>query len=406
MQDGQNSKLFKFTALCISVGTLCANVGAMAASAGPISALIFAYSTLNSIAFMAMFAFNMRLAFFISFILYIPTFFMNAAVFGDRNASMLYLVIYLLGAVVLIRSLYSFLVPLTFHTILTFVWLAQPSFPYIPETELAFLADPIASYFRIRASDPNLSFFHYKDAGQIMTWKYVNYTFLIYGLYFGVIAYKIQLGRARDEIHSLLTNVIPPAIIPRISQHRSAHNVVADGHADVSILMADISKFSELAGENPPEKIVEILNKVFSAFDDAVDQYGLEKIKTIGDGYFAVGGAPDPSPDHLERTLRCAAAMHERLEAMTASGEVPDLSMRIGVHVGPVVAGVIGKRKFSYDLWGDTVNLASRLESTGLEGRIQVSEDVYRRTKDLFRFEERGPIEMKGKGEVTAYLMA
>jgi adenylate cyclase len=144
------------------------------------------------------------------------------------------------------------------------------------------------------------------------------------------------------------------------------------------------------------------LNDIFSAFDDLVTAHGLEKIKTIGDGYLAAAGIPTPRPDHAEAAARLALAMHEALsELPTASG----LDLRVGIDSGPVVAGVIGRTKFGYDLWGDTVNTASRMESHAPPGAIQVTERTYRQLEESFTFERRTGVFVKGKGEMTTYIL-
>jgi class 3 adenylate cyclase len=146
-----------------------------------------------------------------------------------------------------------------------------------------------------------------------------------------------------------------------------------------------------------------LLNRVFSAFDELAGQHGLEKIKTIGDAYMVAGGLPEPQPDHLASMARLALAMQESVR--TIGHTSGPLSLRVGLHVGSVIAGVIGIRKFIYDVWGDTVNTASRLESHGTAGRVQVSEAVYRRLQDRFEFEPRGTIELKGRGPMAVYLL-
>jgi class 3 adenylate cyclase len=147
-----------------------------------------------------------------------------------------------------------------------------------------------------------------------------------------------------------------------------------------------------------------LLNEVFSAFDRLAEQHGLEKIKTIGDAYMVVGGLPTPRPDHAEAIAEMALDMQREVAQFTfEDGET--LSVRIGIHTGPVIAGVIGARKFSYDLWGDTVNTASRMESHGLSGGIQVTAETYERLRDKYIFEERGIIHVKNKGEMMTYLL-
>jgi len=150
--------------------------------------------------------------------------------------------------------------------------------------------------------------------------------------------------------------------------------------------------------------VVGVLNEIFSAFDRLAEQLGLEKIKTVGDAYMVVAGLPDPRPDHAAAGADMALAMQEELGRLRAALNL-DLAMRIGMASGPVIAGVIGRRKFTYDLWGDTVNMASRMESSGLPGRIQVTEVVYERLRSAYGFEGRGEVEIKGKGRLRTYLL-
>ncbi|HEX5149061.1 MAG TPA: adenylate/guanylate cyclase domain-containing protein, partial [Candidatus Limnocylindrales bacterium] len=211
--------------------------------------------------------------------------------------------------------------------------------------------------------------------------------------------------RERDEAlatsDGLLLNVLPASIAHRLKR---TPGVIADRHEDVSILLADVVGFTPFAERVGPEEVVGLLDALFSEFDHLTAAHGLEKIKTIGDAYMVAGGLPEHRPDHLGAMADLALAMLDavaRLRARTA----PELDVRIGLDVGPVVAGVIGHHKFSFDVWGDTVNSASRMESHGVPGRIQVTEATYRRLRDRYRFEDRGEIEVKGKAHQRAYLL-
>jgi class 3 adenylate cyclase len=211
--------------------------------------------------------------------------------------------------------------------------------------------------------------------------------------------------RARDEAFArserLLLNVLPRPIAERL---KGEPRVIADLHPEVTVLFADVVDFTAFTERTDPQRVVGVLDEVFSAFDALAETHGLEKIKTIGDAYMVAAGLPEPRPDHA----RAMADMALDMQAAFARLCIPlglDLAIRIGVHSGPVIAGVIGRRKFSYDLWGDTVNTASRLESHGLAGRIQVSQATYRLLSDRYAFEDRGEIDVKGKGRVAAYLL-
>jgi class 3 adenylate cyclase len=203
------------------------------------------------------------------------------------------------------------------------------------------------------------------------------------------------------ENEQLLLNVLPAPIANRL---REGEMSIADGFANVTVLFADIVGFTELSSEMPPQHVVALLNGLFTRFDVAAQELEIEKIKTVGDAYMAVCGLPEVVPDHAERTVRMAIRMVHIAREHALENRV-SLKLRVGINSGPVVAGVIGKSKYIYDLWGDTVNLASRMESGGLPGAIQVTRSVYEQLKDKFVFEPRGTIEVKGKGEVEAWLL-
>ncbi|HXJ57418.1 MAG TPA: adenylate/guanylate cyclase domain-containing protein [Verrucomicrobiae bacterium] len=210
----------------------------------------------------------------------------------------------------------------------------------------------------------------------------------------------LALDRLHRENQRLLLNVLPAPIAERLKKEAG---LIAERFDDVSVLFADIVGFTPLSAQLSPPDLLDLLNRVFSAFDELAGQHGLEKIKTIGDAYMVAGGLPEPQPDHLASMARLALAMHESVR--TIGHRSGPLSLRVGLHVGSVIAGVIGIRKFIYDVWGDTVNTASRLESHGTAGRVQVSEAVYRRLQDRFEFEPRGTIELKGRGPMAVYLL-
>lgn len=207
------------------------------------------------------------------------------------------------------------------------------------------------------------------------------------------------LRSALAEAERLLLNVLPRGIAARL---RGGEEAIADAHAGVTILFADIVGFTALASRVDPVALVGLLNDVFTEFDHLAERHGLEKIKTIGDAYMVVGGAPQGRSDHAEAVARLALEMHGVLREISDRHDI-DLDLRIGMHSGPVVAGVIGRSKFSYDMWGDTVNIASRLESHGEPGRIQLSSATRALLGDGFDAELRGTIVLKGRGPVEAW---
>jgi class 3 adenylate cyclase len=206
----------------------------------------------------------------------------------------------------------------------------------------------------------------------------------------------------RERSEGLLLNVLPAPIAARLKQ---GEEVIADRFPEVTVLFADLVDFTRRSQATTPEKVVQVLDDLFTAFDRLAERLGLEKIKTIGDAYMVVGGLPEPRPDHAQAVAEMALALREEADRHLDPAGRP-LQVRIGIDSGPVVAGVIGTAKFSYDLWGDTVNTASRMESTGTAGCIQVTERTYRRLRGSYRFEPRGAVQVKGKGElVTWYLV-
>jgi adenylate cyclase len=210
---------------------------------------------------------------------------------------------------------------------------------------------------------------------------------------------ELRVEKQRSE--SLLLNVLPQTIVTRM---QNGESVIADGFHQATILFSDLVGFTALATGLPPDRILEILSTVFTQFDHAVHRHGLEKIKTIGDAYMVAGGLPEPLPDHAHRMASLALDMLDIIQNTRASLSI-DLRARIGVHTGPVVAGVIGAHKFIYDVWGDTVNTASRMESFGAPGRVHVSAEMRRVLGDAYLFEPRGPLEIKGKGVMETYFL-
>jgi class 3 adenylate cyclase len=210
-----------------------------------------------------------------------------------------------------------------------------------------------------------------------------------------------QLAEAHELNQRLLLNILPAPIADRLL---AGERVIADSFDEVTLLFADIVDFTVLSSRFSAREVVDLLNDVFNATDRLVDQFGLEKIKTIGDAYMVVGGLPEPAADHAEKVADMALALSDELTHIkTGGGEA--LSCRMGIHLGPAVAGVIGSKKFIYDVWGDTVNTASRMETNGVGGQIQCTERVYRQLSGRFNFTPRGEIDIKGKGQMSTYFL-
>lgn len=210
-----------------------------------------------------------------------------------------------------------------------------------------------------------------------------------------------SLKAEQEKSENLLLNILPKEIVRQL---KVGNNAIASRSENVSILFADIVEFTTLSTQVSPNDLVTMLNEIFSSFDMLTDQLGLEKIKTIGDAYMVVGGLPTPRPDHAEAIAEMALAMQRSISKFKR-GDDTSFRLRIGINTGPVVAGVIGIRKFIYDLWGDAVNVASRMESHGLAGGIQVTEATYELLKDKYSFWHRGKIFIKGRGEMDTYML-
>lgn len=211
----------------------------------------------------------------------------------------------------------------------------------------------------------------------------------------------VEVEIARDQSEKLLLNILPPTIAQQLKQ---GVYPIAESFPNATVLFADLVGFTQLSTEVPAVELVELLNQIFSIFDRLAEKYGVEKIKTIGDAYMVVGGLPQPHPDCAKAIAQMALDMQREVRQLAAETGIP-LTIRIGINNGPVVAGVIGIKKFIYDLWGDAVNTASRMESHGIPGQIQVSEVTYFLLRDRFQFESRGAINVKGKGMMKTYLL-
>jgi class 3 adenylate cyclase len=266
----------------------------------------------------------------------------------------------------------------------------------------------ILGYFLVAALDQRML------VGELSLLKFFTLSFFLVGMNFVGMALGYVLERSNrlaflqrlvieqqhEETNRLLLNVLPASIAERLKRGEA----VADYFDQAGILFADIQGFTPYSAPRSPAEVVRILNRVFSAFDSLAEKYGLEKIKTVGDAYMVVSGVPLPRADHLSALASMALDMHAAMHKFRCDG-VCDFRLRIGLAAGPVVAGIIGLKKFSYDLWGDTVNVASRMESFGIPGEIQATEEVYRLLKQQYVFEKRGLIEVKGKGKMPVYLL-
>jgi adenylate cyclase len=205
-----------------------------------------------------------------------------------------------------------------------------------------------------------------------------------------------------ERSEQLLGNILPATIAQRLKD--PARSIIADKYDDASILFADIAGYTKRASNTAPGDLVRFLDRLYTDLDALVDRHGLEKVKTSGDSYMVVSGVPEPRPDHIE-ALACLA-----LDMADAVADLKDpqgqaVPLRIGLAAGPVVAGVVGARKFFYDVWGDAVNVASRMETTDVEGRIQVPQNVYERIRHAFVLEERGAVDVKGKGVMNTWYL-
>jgi class 3 adenylate cyclase len=238
------------------------------------------------------------------------------------------------------------------------------------------------------------------ELGQVM----VAFNQMYERIFQEIVRRKMAEEILRDEQEKserLLLNILPPAIATKL---KKGEKNIADGFAEVTILFADMVGFTQLSEKISPPELVSLLNNIFSRFDRLTDKHDLEKIKTIGDAYMVVGGLPIPRDNNAEAIADMALDMLAEISLFNAEKNL-NLSIRIGINTGPVVAGVIGTKKFIYDLWGDAVNTASRMESHGIPDAIQVSETSYNLLKEKYLFEKRGKISIKGKGEMNTYLL-
>lgn len=214
-------------------------------------------------------------------------------------------------------------------------------------------------------------------------------------------AYLAEIEAERAHSERLLLNILPRSIVERL---KASPEWIADSFESVTVLFADIADFTAFAAKIPAAEVVRLLGHLFSAFDHHVESLGLEKIKTIGDAYMAVGGVPEPVELHAVQVARLALAMQEEMVRFNHKFGC-DLALRIGINSGPVIAGVIGSSKFSYDLWGDSVNIASRMEKSGLPGRIQLAAQTRTLLGDRFEIEPRGTTQVRGRGKMEVFFL-
>jgi class 3 adenylate cyclase len=210
---------------------------------------------------------------------------------------------------------------------------------------------------------------------------------------------RLQAEQERSE--RLLLNILPGPVAERL---KNSSQTIADGFADVTVMFADIVNFTQVAEGMSPNQVFSMLNRIFSSFDEMAERLGLEKIKTIGDAYMVAGGLDDGRDDYCNAIAEMAIEMRDLLHRDFAVNE-RHLEVRIGIGTGPVVAGVVGKKKFIYDLWGDTVNIASRITTEGVPGMVHVDATTYRRLRDHYEFSEAQTVQLKGKGSMTVYRM-
>ena len=216
-----------------------------------------------------------------------------------------------------------------------------------------------------------------------------------------IVGYFVaQRDRFQRRSDDLLHNILPVQIAARLKE---SHETIADDIPSASVLFADVVDFTPMSSAMTPAELVTLLDEIFSSFDAFVDELGLEKIKTVGDAYMVASGLPAPREDHAETIAELALRIRDLVASTPFDGH--HLRMRIGIASGPVTAGIIGTHKFAYDLWGDTVNTASRMESTGVPGQIQVAPSTYELICDRYRCEPRGPIQVKGKDEMLTFLL-
>ncbi len=277
---------------------------------------------------------------------------------------------------------FTFIILIGFTSLLAFLF-----------TEYSSLEPP----FRVEASSGTLTLLHLSST----TGMIFLISSLVLILYLDMNKAKNALEKEHRRSEALLLNILPAAIAARL---KASTDVIAETFTEASVLFADIAGFTEFAGKLSPGALVTILNRYFSAYDELAEKYAVEKIKTIGDAYMVAAGIPEARDDHAEALVRMGCDMLAVTREINRELGLA-FDIRIGVNSGSVTAGVIGKKKFIYDLWGDTVNIASRMESHGVPGRVQVAGWTYNLLKQKLPFEHRGRMAIKGKGELDVYLL-
>jgi len=290
----------------------------------------------------------------------------------------------------------------------TFILLSRKEWPLIIIANITVIALFLLLEFHFTPENSYFSYFPDRndpsDRFKYIFWVLVVY--LIGGLFFSFFYREIRyaemmLEREHARSEGLLLNILPETIAARLKTYKGT---IAQNYDGATVLFLDLVGFTEFSSRLSASEVVELLNDIFSRFDSILERYNIEKIKTIGDGYMAAAGIPEPIEDHAEIMANYALDIQQEIESFKTEQD-NNLDARIGIHSGSLVAGVIGHKKFSYDIWGDTVNTASRMESNGEKGKIQVSEQTYQILKDDFDFEERGLINVKGKGEMHTFFL-
>ncbi|MGH3066155.1 MAG: adenylate/guanylate cyclase domain-containing protein [Gaiellaceae bacterium] len=238
--------------------------------------------------------------------------------------------------------------------------------------------------------------------GLVLTFGALNIAAVSLVAFTLLVTFARQREVAQRRVETLLTNILPEEIAERLQVEPQS---IADHFDAASILFADVVDFTPLSSRLDAREVVGLLDRLFTSFDAVVDRYGVEKIKTIGDCYMVAAGVPRPRDDHAHALVRVALEMRECAKGCLPGDGQNDLRLRIGISSGPVVAGIIGKRRFLYDLWGDTVNMASRMESHGVPDTIQMTRSTWELVRDDFATEPRGPVEVKGKGKVETWTL-